>query len=545
MYIMKKIISILLTTLLCLSFCITPLTTNGFVDTSLNALVNQTAAYILKTVKNPQVDSVGGEWAILGLARSGFSVPDAYYEAYYTAVSDYTVKCGGVLDERKYTEYSRITLALTAAGYDPRNVAGYDLTAPLADFDKTVWQGINGPIFALLALDSDNYPSVLRDAYISKILQLQLAGGGFNLTGTTSGADPDLTGMALQSLAKYQDKSDVKIATDKALDCLSALQDSNGGYSSWGTTNVESTVQVIVALCELNISITDPRFVKEGKTLLDNLLSFKNADGSFNHDLNGSGNNQMSTEQAFYALVALQRAQQSQSNEYSLYRMSDAVARYEKEVVKQNKPGLINKHTDVSVMPVILFDKTFGDIENHKNKAAIEELTSRNIINGKSDNAFDPDSTMTRAEFAAIITRGLGLEAQAVNVFTDVDSGAWYAGYIGTAYTYGIVLGISKSEFNPSGTITRQEAAVMTARAAKLCGMNTTLDSVSVQNMLAQFGDYISAADWARESLAFCYDAKILSQEDFDIQSRIAIKRCEIAQMLFNLLNMSNLLSDV
>jgi len=61
------------------------------------------------------------------------------------------------LHERRYTDYSRVILGLTAAGYDPRAFAGYDLTLPLADFDKTIWQGINGPVFALIALDSGNY----------------------------------------------------------------------------------------------------------------------------------------------------------------------------------------------------------------------------------------------------------------------------------------------------------------------------------------------------------------------------------------------------
>ena len=83
-------------------------------------------------------------------------------------------------------------------------------------------------------------------------------------------ADPDITAMALQALAKYTDRADVAEAVEEALSCLSALQNNVGGYASWGTTNSESVAQVIVALGELGISLDDSRFVKNGNTLVDN-----------------------------------------------------------------------------------------------------------------------------------------------------------------------------------------------------------------------------------------------------------------------------------
>ena len=83
-------------------------------------------------------------------------------------------------------------------------------------------------------------------------------------------------------------------------------------------------------------------------------------------------------------------------------------------------------------------------------------------------------------------------------MFEDVASVEWYAGYVGTAYTYGIVTGQTATTFDPGGTITRQEAAVMVARAAKLCGMDTEMDTAAIRDMLAQFVDYVQVADWAR-----------------------------------------------
>ncbi|MEG2584500.1 MAG: hypothetical protein RSA27_08340, partial [Oscillospiraceae bacterium] len=135
-------------------------------------------------VKNPQVGSIGGEWAIIGLARSGASVSDEYYQKYYENVEKTVKACGGVLDEKKYTEYSRVALALTAIGKDPKNVAGFNLLKPLGDYDKTVWQGINGAIWALIALDSGEYDipqnteakvQATREMYVKYILDNQLS----------------------------------------------------------------------------------------------------------------------------------------------------------------------------------------------------------------------------------------------------------------------------------------------------------------------------------------------------------------------------------
>ena len=531
---------------------------NSFALTTdnIDTAVNDTATYIIKTVKSPQVGSVGGEWAVLGLARSGYQVSDQYYQNYYANVEDYVEACNGVLHDKKYTEYSRVTVALTAIGKDPRNVAGYNLLIPLGDYDKTIWQGINGPIWALIALDSGSYAmpqnpdaetQATRDMYVDRILECQLEDGGFSLFGGTSAAtsgdlvaDPDVTAMALQALAKYQDREDVAEVIDEALICLSEMQDSKGGYSSWGTMNSESVSQVIVALTELGISLDDSRFVKNGYTLVDNLLTYYTEDVGFQHTYNGSGVNLMSTEQAFYALVAVKR---SLKGENSLYRMSDAMQIDEDtDTTYADGEGLAGKNADIKVVPISAIGKTFNDISGHENQSAIEALTSRSIINGYEDGTFHPDSTMTRAEFATIIVKALGLIPESNGVFTDIATTSWYAPYIGTANGYGIVNGRSDVVFDPSSTISRQEAAVMVARAAKLCGMDTAMDSTGIRDMLAQFTDYVEVATWAQESVAFCYSSDILDQSEMEIQPEVAITRGQIAQILYNLLSEANLL---
>ena len=511
---------------------------------SLSQALTGTAQYVYETVKAPQVGSIGGDWAVLGLARSGYTVPAQYYRDYSAAVEAYVKACNGVLHEKKYTEYSRVILALSSIGKDARDVAGYDLTKALGDYDQTVWQGVNGPIWALLALDCRNYPmpqnpqaktQATRQMYVDDILACQLPDGGWNLTKTGT-ADPDLTAMALQALAKYQDQAKVKQAVSQGLTCLSRLQNPDGTFSSEGVANGESCAQVMIALGELGISLEDARFVKNGRTLLDGLLTFYRPGQGFVHAAAGGGANQMACEQALMALAGLQRAQSGQN---SLYQMSDARDLTGESQTGQGLPG---KHADVQSSPVILPGKTFPDIAGHPNQAAIEALAARGIINGITDTSFAPDKTMTRAQFATIVVRGLGLPEQTPQVFDDVKAGDWFAPYVGSAYAYGIVKGKSATRFDPNGTITRQEAAVMVARAAKLCGLDTELDAAAVRDALAQFTDYVTAGDWARQELAFCYRQGILDDSALTIQPLVPILRCEIAQMLYNLLGSAQLL---
>ena len=96
--------------------------------------------------------------------------------------------------------------------------------------------------------------------------------------------------------------------------------------------------------------------------------------------------------------------------------------------------------------------------------------------------------------------------------------------------------------FYPFRLVTRQEAAAMVARAAKLCGLDPSMDEAATKDMLAQFGDYRSVASWAKKPMAFCYSVNILDQSDLNIEPTKAILRCEIAQMLYNMLTAAELI---
>lgn len=293
--------------------------------------------YIYETVTEPIYGSTGGEWVMYGLAQADYPMSDEYI-AKYQANVEKAVKEGyrgvpGQLHDRKYTEYSRVIVAYAALGLDPTDIAGYNMVEKLADFDQVVWQGINGPIWALRALDAGNYkiPKVsgienvtIRQKLVNYILSYQLDDGGWNLYYSQSDdraenakqkaqlkEDPDLTGMAMTALAPYRSQTKVKAALDKAAACLSAMQNSEGGYTAWGASSSESISQAICGLTSVGISPnTDSRFKKNGKSLIDALLSFYDEKtGGFRHVNTASGGyepvvNQMATEQAYYALAA-------------------------------------------------------------------------------------------------------------------------------------------------------------------------------------------------------------------------------------------------
>ena len=450
-----------------------------------NEAVSDTAKYILKTVENPQISSIGGEWAVLGLLASGEAVPKEYLDRYIENVENTVKASEGVLHKRKYTEYSRVVLALTLAGENAQDVAGYDLTAPICDYEKTVQQGLNGAIWALIALDVGNYgDSAVREKYVDYILSRELETGGWNLSENEKDADCDITAMALCALSNHCEKDAVKKAADRGIARLSKMQNADGGFSTYGEETAESTAQVVCALAALGIDQKDARFVKNGKTPLDSLLTYYREGEGFSHTKGGE-TNLMATEQALLAISAQKRQ-------------------------SEGKPKLFGKNK-------------FCDILGNPNEAAIVKMAEKGIINGMSENVFSPEASVTRAQFATMVVRGMDILGDYEIAFSDVAKTDWFYSYVASAFKKGIVYGVSETEFNPGGNITCEEAAAMLARAARLCGLEYEKNTNFVTD----------ASDWAVADLNFCLDAEIL---DGTISPKKVLTRAETAQMIYNML---------
>ena len=127
--------------------------------------------------------------------------------------------------------------------------------------------------------------------------------------------------MAIQALAPYKNQSEVQAAIERAVAVVDRIQLDNGGYKSWGSENVQSSAQVLVALSTIGIdAATDERFIAEdGSSILSNILTYYTTDGGFAHPKVGSTNS-MATVQSTYALAAYERFI---NNQKSLYDMSD------------------------------------------------------------------------------------------------------------------------------------------------------------------------------------------------------------------------------
>lgn len=304
---------------------------------------------LLNQYNNASVGSTYGEWLILALARGGIisgtdtsGVAVTYLENAYSVLRD-------MRDTKmsQPTDYARVTLAMSALGVEaPQSVLDV-----VRDYDRVAAQGINAVTYALLALDSKPYKDAgddaLRDKYVALLLDNACESGGWVYGGDkTSTADVDMTAMVLQALAPYYLNGDanVKTAVDKGLSALKTMQQSTGGFASYGTYNAESTAQVIVALTVLGIDPTSAEWKKTGDPV-DALLHFYDASASmFRHTTNGKAD-QMATEQSAYALVAYSRFAAKQNR---LYDMSDAFS--ESGEVKDPKQTVASAKLEIGSM---------------------------------------------------------------------------------------------------------------------------------------------------------------------------------------------------
>ncbi len=288
---------------------------------------------------------------------------------------------------------------------------------------------------------------------------------------------------------------------------------------------------MLLAISALGIPFSDSRFQKNGNTISDFLAKFQK-DGGFSHTEDDAAPNLMTTEQCLYALSAAERLLQ---NKPSLFDMSDSLK-------IQKSEGIWGKLDVVSKSVIKYPGKSFNDIKGLNCQTAVETLSSRGIINGMTDASFEPLGTMTRAQFAAITVLALGLPQKTTDTFADVNETDWFYPYVGTAYSYEIVKGVSGTAFNPYGTITREEAAVMLTRAASLCGLETDMSKYNTLDILAEFPDYTSISDWAVNAMAFCCKENILDTSVIEIKPREAVTRGEIAEIIYKMLGKADLL---
>ena len=286
-----------------------------------SAVLNATMAQLAATVTEPVFGTTAGEWTVLSLARGNYYAKDnAYFTDYYDRIVETvnttaaSVNLSGALHKNKSTENSRLIVALSAIGKDATSVGDWDLVEAYSanGFSWIKKQGLNGTIWALIALDSNDYATTdttIRQQCIDSILSLQHDDGGWALQANLAYAsDPDVTGMALTALYPYRDQPEVAAAAEEAFACLSAMQNENGTFSSGGSECSESCAWVIVSTTTWGINPdTDSRFIKNGNSVVDALLNHYLEDEKMFQHIIGAGSNAMATDQSCYGLVAYDR----------------------------------------------------------------------------------------------------------------------------------------------------------------------------------------------------------------------------------------------
>ncbi|WP_286155023.1 S-layer homology domain-containing protein, partial [Bacillus sp. FJAT-27264] len=203
----------------------------------------------------------------------------------------------------------------------------------------------------------------------------------------------------------------------------------------------------------------------------------------------------------------------------------------------------INSLTN-STYSVVWHPVEFLDVVNHWAKDAINDMGSRMVIDGTGSSLFSPDRDITRAEFAAILVRGLGLKLEdSSSVFSDVKTSDWSSSAINTAYAYQLISGFEDGTFRPNDKITREQAMTILSRAMTITGLKATLSTQSEDTTLRSFGDAANVSGWAQSSVAGSVQAGLISgRSATELAPKSFISRAEVATIIQRLLQKSGLI---
>lgn len=176
---------------------------------------------------------------------------------------------------------------------------------------------------------------------------------------------------------------------------------------------------------------------------------------------------------------------------------------------------------------------SFNDLsETHYAYVAITALTGKGLIKGYEDGTFKPDQAVTRAEFAIMITRALGMQSSAgyQHHFSDVELNSWYAKELIIALNNGVTKGFTASRYAPTQSIPREQAAIMLANVSR---------NQSTSNVQASFSDQNDIVSWAKEDVAYSVARGTLKgYPDGTFKPKSKITRAEATMMIYRLINM-------
>lgn len=180
----------------------------------------------------------------------------------------------------------------------------------------------------------------------------------------------------------------------------------------------------------------------------------------------------------------------------------------------------------------------YADIEGHWGQSTINTWMRLGVISGYPDQSFKPNQAITRAEFAALLSKMLVfLEGNEASVeFQDI-SGHWSASAIADLAKHGIVKGYVTGEFKPDQTITREEILVIL--------MRLVYSEQLPQQRTMEFRDESEVGQYAQEAVAAAIRAGIVNGYDGKLQPKSKATRAEISVMLMNLAKLDRRLAKM
>ena len=196
--------------------------------------------------------------------------------------------------------------------------------------------------------------------------------------------------------------------------------------------------------------------------------------------------------------------------------------------------GTVMSFTTTAVTPVPVPAQVFSDVpSSYWAYPAISSLRSKGIVSGYPDGTFKPGAAITRAEFATMLVKALGLSTTGMTgTFTDVAADDWYYGSVNDAVYDGLVSGMGDNLFAPNALITREQMAVMVAKA-----LGTNAPAVDGTELSA-FSDGSAVSSWAVTGMEEAVKAGIVNGMTADTLAPLdSATRAQAAVMIFKLLS--------
>ncbi|MEK0312419.1 RCC1 domain-containing protein [Cohnella sp. 56] len=189
----------------------------------------------------------------------------------------------------------------------------------------------------------------------------------------------------------------------------------------------------------------------------------------------------------------------------------------------------------------------FADLAGHWAQGAVAELASRLIVNGYGSGLYRPNDAVSRAEFAAMLVRAMGLPsstaAASASAFVDLKAGAWYLGIVEQASSYALLRGDANGRFRPDDTLTREEAFTIVMRAMKLAGYESVSGVEETESILSAYADQSDIHAWARAEAATAVQAGLIQGAGGNLRPSGHVTRAEAAAMLQRLLKQAGLIN--